>query len=67
VVTDLLLTPYLPLSKEMTIREWQLVPFKTMHEAEIVPEALAKQSSAWSLPTVEMTASAQSSIWTVSK
>lgn len=41
-MTDLLLTPYLPLSKEMTIVEWRLVPFKTMNEAEIVPEALAK-------------------------
>lgn len=41
-VTDLLLTPYLPLSKEMVIREWRLVPFQAMHEAEIVPEALAK-------------------------
>ncbi len=41
-MTDLLLTPYLPLSKEMTIREWRLVPFKAMREAEIVPEALAK-------------------------
>jgi hypothetical protein len=41
-VTDLLLTPYLPLSKEMVIREWRIVPFQTMHEAEVIPEALAK-------------------------
>jgi hypothetical protein len=42
-VTDLLLTPYLPLSKEMTIREWRLVPFKEMREDETVPRALAKR------------------------
>ncbi len=38
----LLLTPYLPLSKELSIREWKLIPFKAMGEAEIVPTALAK-------------------------
>jgi hypothetical protein len=41
-VSDLLLTPYLPLSKEMTIREWRLIPFKAVGEAQIVPEALVK-------------------------
>ena len=41
-MSTLLLTPYLPLSKEMAIREWRLIPFKSMCEAEIVPGALAK-------------------------
>lgn len=41
-VSNLLLTPYLPLSRELSIREWRLIPFKAMGEAEIVPEALAR-------------------------
>lgn len=41
-MTDLLLTPYLPLSEEMTIREWRLVPFNQIDEADIVPQAIAK-------------------------
>jgi hypothetical protein len=41
-VSDLLLTPYLPLSNEMTVREWRLIPFKAVREAGVVPEALAK-------------------------
>ncbi len=41
-MSTLLLTPYLPLSKQMAIREWRLIPFKLVREAEIVPGALAK-------------------------
>jgi hypothetical protein len=41
-MSTLLLTPYLPLSKQMGIREWRPIPFKLVHEAEIVPGALAK-------------------------
>jgi hypothetical protein len=41
-VSDLLLTPYLPLSKEMIIREWRLIPFNALGEAQIVPRALAR-------------------------
>ena len=41
-MSTLLLAPYLPLSKPMAIREWRLIPFKLVREAEIVPGALAK-------------------------
>lgn len=39
---DLLLAPYLPLAKEMSIREWRLIPFKSLGEAAIVPPALVR-------------------------
>jgi hypothetical protein len=42
VVSDLLLTPYLPLAQEMSICEWRLIPFKALGGAEIVPPALAR-------------------------
>lgn len=41
-MSTLLLTPYLPLSNEMSIREWRLTPFKAMGGTEIVPTVLAK-------------------------
>ncbi len=41
-MANLLLTPYLPLSMEMSIHEWRLVPFKAMGESEILPQALAR-------------------------
>jgi hypothetical protein len=41
-MADLLLTPYLPLSKEMSIRGWRLIPFKAMGGTEIIPAALTR-------------------------
>lgn len=42
MVPDLLLTPYLPLSDDMCIGGWRLVPFNKMSEVEILPQAIAK-------------------------
>lgn len=41
-VSSLLLAPYLPLSNEIPIREWRLVPFNSIREAQIVPQAVAR-------------------------
>jgi hypothetical protein len=41
-VSTLLLTPYLPLSEELSIREWRLIPFKALGAAEVVPAGLAR-------------------------
>lgn len=38
----LLLTPYLPVSDELSIGEWRLIPFTAMGGSGIVPEPLAK-------------------------